>query len=177
MILSNLMPYLGICVKIAKRRCCCCCKRKNYKPNTHLNPEFPIERRYASLIATSFICFSYGLAMPVMFITFTALIGTQIVMDKLLITYFYKERVERNDLMNRKFLSILKYALFAYMFIGGLALASNYATISNEIVLPLDYSNMHYLFFKIWAAPEILLYNSVCLLAFFITLDLIVTQS
>ena len=74
MILSNVMPYLGSSIKIAKSRCCCCCKRKNYKPNTHLNPVFPIERRYASLIATSFICFSYGLTMPVLFIVFTGLL-------------------------------------------------------------------------------------------------------
>lgn len=50
MILSNLMPYAGTVLKIAIRRCCCCCKRKNYKPNTHLNPEFPMERRYASML-------------------------------------------------------------------------------------------------------------------------------
>jgi len=74
MILSNVMPYLGSSIKIAKSRCCCCCKKKNYKPNTHLNPVFPIERRYASLIATSFICFSYGLTMPVLFIVFTGLL-------------------------------------------------------------------------------------------------------
>jgi hypothetical protein len=47
MILSNLMPYVGPIFKIIYRRGCCCCKRKKYEAKTHLNPEFPIERRYA----------------------------------------------------------------------------------------------------------------------------------
>lgn len=43
MILANLMPYFGPFFKIIRRRGCCCCKRKNYQPNTHNNPYFPIE--------------------------------------------------------------------------------------------------------------------------------------
>lgn len=62
-------------------------------------------------------------------------------MDKLLITYFYKERVEHNDLLNRTLLTILKYALFVYLFMGGLAIASNYNTIDNSVIKPLEYTN------------------------------------
>lgn len=68
MILSNLMPYAGPLIKIAKRRCCCCCKRKGYRANTHLNEEFPIERRYASILTTVMICLTYGVAMPGLFL-------------------------------------------------------------------------------------------------------------
>lgn len=69
MILSNLMPYLAPILTIIYRRGCCCCRRKNYKPNTPNNEEFPIERRYASILATVFTCFTYGVAIPMLFIS------------------------------------------------------------------------------------------------------------
>lgn len=100
-----------------------------------------MERRYASILSTSFICFTYGLTMPILFVVFTVILLFQVVMDKLLITYFYKERVEHNDLLNRTLLIILKYALFIYMFIGGIAMSSNYNTIDNDVIHPLKYSN------------------------------------
>lgn len=67
MILANLMPYVGIIIKILIRRGCCCCKRKNYKPNTHNNPYFPLEIRYGSVINTVFVCFTFGMAYPALF--------------------------------------------------------------------------------------------------------------
>lgn len=68
MILSNLMPYVGPLLKIAIKRCCCCCRRKNFKPNTHLNPEFPLERRYAAILMTVYNVFTYGVSMPALFV-------------------------------------------------------------------------------------------------------------
>jgi hypothetical protein len=68
MILSNIMPYLGPMIKVLSRRGCCCCRRKSYDPKTHLNEEFPLERRYASILTTVFIVFTYGIAMPALFI-------------------------------------------------------------------------------------------------------------
>lgn len=73
-------------------------------------------------------------------------------MDKLLITYFYKERVEHNDLLNRTTLKLLKYAIFPLCFIGGLAIASNYNSVVN-VYPPKHYANEHTLIFNLWAAP------------------------
>lgn len=123
MILSNLMPYIGILIKIAVKRCCCCCKRKSYKPNTHLNPEFPLERRYASLLTLVMISLTYGVCIPGLFIVASGILITQMIIDKLLITYFYKERVEHNDLLNRSALRIMKYSLGAFLLFGGEAIA------------------------------------------------------
>lgn len=68
MILSNFMQYLSPCIKIISRRGCCCCRRKNYRANTHNNGVFSMERRYATILTTSFICFNYGFALPVLFV-------------------------------------------------------------------------------------------------------------
>jgi len=68
MLLSNLMQYVGPCLKIIFKRGCCCCRRKNYRANTHNNSEFSMNRRYATILTTSFICFNYGFAIPMLFI-------------------------------------------------------------------------------------------------------------
>lgn len=68
MITTNLLQYIGPVLRIMFKRCCCCCKRKNYKPNTHLNSEFSMERRYATILTTVFICFNYGFAIPALFL-------------------------------------------------------------------------------------------------------------
>lgn len=68
MITTNLLQYIKPTLEIMIKRCCCCCKRKNYKPNTHLRAEFSLERRYASVLTTCFICFNYGFAIPALFL-------------------------------------------------------------------------------------------------------------
>jgi hypothetical protein len=65
MITSNLMPYVGPIIKSCCRRGCFCCKRGNTK--THMNEEFPMVRRYAFILKTVYICFTYGFAIPMLF--------------------------------------------------------------------------------------------------------------
>jgi hypothetical protein len=93
MIMSSLFPYAGPIIKILFRRGCCCCKRKSYKPNTHLNEEFPLERRYAQLLTIFFTCFSYGFSIPLLFIVASFIILIIYILDKLFITYYFKENV------------------------------------------------------------------------------------
>ena len=64
MIVSSLMPYAGPLIKLLFKRGCCCCKRKSYKANTHLNPEFPLVRKYASILNIIFISCTYGFCIP-----------------------------------------------------------------------------------------------------------------
>lgn len=90
LLLSNLMPYMGPLVSILKRRGCLCCKRKNYKPNTCKNKAYPLEQRYASVLTTVMISFTYGASMPSLFVFSACVITANFVMDKLLITYYYK---------------------------------------------------------------------------------------
>lgn len=68
MFMSNMMPYLGPSIKILCRRGCCCCKRQRYRPRTHLNEEYPMVRRYAFILKTMFTCFTYGFAIPMLWI-------------------------------------------------------------------------------------------------------------
>jgi len=129
MITSNLLPYAGPLLKILFRRGICCCRRKDYKPNTHLNEEFPFVRRYATILSTVFICFTYGFGIPLLFIVTFFIILVQYILDKLLITYYFKERVEQNDLLNRTALNILKYGIVVFMFFGGWIITSNHCTV------------------------------------------------
>ncbi len=88
--LSNLMPYMGPLVSILRRRGLLCCKRANYKPDTYKNIPFPIEKRYATILTTVMISFTYGASIPSLFILAACVLVGNFVMDKLLITYYYK---------------------------------------------------------------------------------------
>jgi hypothetical protein len=171
MILSNVMPYLGPSLKVLFKRGCCCCKRKNYEPKTHLNPEFPLERRYASILTTVFVVMTYGVAMPALFIIASVIFIFQSIMDKLLITYFYKERVEHNDLLNRSSLKVMKYSIVLFLVIGGLAMGSNYCTLFNESP-SIHFTNENLACIRFWAGPQMLMYAGFLFLCFFLTFDL-----
>ena len=69
MCMSNLLQYIGPVIKVLIRRGCCCCIRKGYKLNKNSNSDFSFERRYGTLITTVFTCFTYGLAIPTLFLT------------------------------------------------------------------------------------------------------------
>ena len=88
--------------------------RKNYKPNTYLNPVYNYERRYATILTTVFICFTYGFALPTIPVVSFLALGAQYILDKLLVTYYYKEQVEHNDYLNRVVLNILKYGIVSF---------------------------------------------------------------
>jgi hypothetical protein len=91
MMMSNLLQYIGPVIKVLIRRGCCCCVRKNYKLNKNNNSVFSFERRYGTLITTVFTCFTYGLAIPTLFLTASVVFWIQFFLDKILITYYYKE--------------------------------------------------------------------------------------
>lgn len=131
LIISNLMPYANPVLKIAFRRGFWCCKRKDYQPKTHLNPEFNMERRYATVISTIFIVFTYAFALPMLPITAAGIFMVQYMMDKLLITYYYKERVVHNDLLNRTSLRIIKFGIAVFFLASTYILVQNYCTTYN----------------------------------------------
>ena len=141
-----------------------------------MNPEFPIERRYASILTTVFVVFTYGVAMPVLFVVASFIFIFQSISDKLLITYFYKERVEHNDVLNRNAVRIIKYALVIFLFVGGLAMAYNYCTLEN-VSPPINFTNETLVCYKMWTMPITLVFASALLLSFFITFDLMSRNS
>lgn len=131
MLMSNFMPYLGPSIKLLIRRGCCCCKRKGYRIQKNLNPEYQVERRYGTLLTTFYTCFTYGFMIPDIFIFASFVFFGQFVLDKLFISYVNKERVMHNDLLNRSMLRLLKYAVVLFLYFGGSALEMNHCAVSN----------------------------------------------
>lgn len=58
-------------------------------------------RRNANILTTSFICFTYGFSMPVLFVIGTVSMLSQYILDKILVTYFYKQEVLHTDRLTR----------------------------------------------------------------------------
>jgi hypothetical protein len=119
MIMYNIIPFVKPILKVMWGLGCCCRHRKTFKINKAQNSEFAYERRYASILTTTFICFNYGFAVPSLFVTAAAVFTTEYVLDKLLITYYYKERVENNDFLNRSTLRVLKYGIVFFFVYWG----------------------------------------------------------
>lgn len=140
MIVSNVLPYAKPLLSIAFKRRCCCCKKKDFKIQKGLNSEAPIERRYGTILSTVFVAFTYGYAMPAIFLVCAFVLLFQFVCDKLLITYYYRERVLNNDLLNRLALGILKYAAAVFFLFGGLAVQNNYCSQHNNFSLYVETS-------------------------------------
>lgn len=110
--------------------------------------------------------------MPALFVVASAIFIFQSIADKLLITYYYKERVEHNDLLNRSALKAIKYALFMFLFTGGFAMASNYCTLEN-VSREINFSNESLVCLNYWVGPQILISTSAFFLCFFVTMDLL----
>lgn len=141
MLVSNTLPYAKPLLTIAFKRCCCCCKRKNYKVIKSLNPEFPLERRYGTMLATVYTALTYGFAIPTLLMVATSVFVFQYVVDKLLISFYYKERVMHNDILNRSCLRILKYSFVIFFYFAADSMKSNYCSIHNNITDKLLYTN------------------------------------
>ena len=170
MILSQLMPYAGK-LKILCKRGCCCCVRKRYRPDTMNNPTFPKERRYASLIAMVFISFTYGAILPLILWLSALILIAQYVMDKLLISYFYKQEVQYNDLLNLNVVRAIKYALVPFFLLAGIALHNNYCAISKQVET-LEFTNQQLYCQKMWYQPEFMIICAVATFCFLLLVDL-----
>lgn len=144
--------------------------RKSYKPDLQNNPVFPRERRYASVIQTVFIAFTYGAVLPMLFWFAAVILIIQYFLDKLLITYFYKQEVQYNDFLNRNMLRVCKYALVPFFLFGGLALHNNFCSIERE---PdhLKYTNQQILCQRMWIQPKVMIVTAPLLFALFVVLD------
>jgi hypothetical protein len=129
LILSNFMPYLGPIIKSVVRRGCFCCKKSKIK--THLNEDFPMVKRYAAILKTVFICFTYGFAIPMLFVVAFFVLFVQFFLDKLLVAFYYRERTEHNDTMNRFVLRVLKYGASVFLLASSVQIAANHCMVNN----------------------------------------------
>ena len=165
MLMSNLLQYLGPMFKILFKRGCCCCKCKGYKLNKNLNQEFSFERRYGTVLTTVFTCFTYGYAIPMLFIMASFVFFLQFVLDKMLITFYYKERIVHNDFLNRCALRVLKYCVCPFLYFGATALRNNYCTIDREVGAK-NYAMQFGDCRKVWS-QVVVMYSTCFVFAFF----------
>ena len=96
-----------------------------------MNKEFPIVRRYAFVLKAVFVCFTYGFAIPTLFVVVSLALLIQFIIDKLFITYYYKEGALHNDVLNRLAVKIIKYGVVVFLYFGGLQIAMNTCTTHN----------------------------------------------
>jgi hypothetical protein len=84
---------------------------KTSRVNRTQNSQFSFERRYALLAAQVMIAFSYGFAVPILFVILAAGAATVTCFDKLLITYWERPRFLHTDKINMLFMQLLKVAI------------------------------------------------------------------
>jgi hypothetical protein len=94
----------------------------------------------------------------------------QFILDKLLVTYYYKERVEHNDLLNRAVLKVMKYGAFVFLCFASTAIADNYCTMTNTTV-PVYYTNEQIKCKSWWFIPDLLFWSSIAILVILVIVD------
>ena len=87
------------------------------------NPVFEIEKKYAQVLTIIFVSFTYGYIIPFVFVWSASTLVIMFILDKLLITYYHKERVINSDLLDRVTLKISKYAIALFLIFGGISTA------------------------------------------------------
>ena len=92
-------------------------------------------------------------------------------MDKLLVTYYYKERVEHNDFLNRSSLQILKYGIVLFLYFSGVTMKANYCSIYNSKE-HIAYANEFNECNNTWREPKILMTVGLILFFFLVFFDL-----
>jgi hypothetical protein len=108
-----------------------------------------MERRYGLRLMTLFVCFTYGFSIPSLFIVIFLIFLLQYILDKLLITYYFKEKVLHNDLLDRIALRVSKFGVALFLFFGGFAIASNNCMVVNSTQILL-YTNDILKCFAFW---------------------------
>lgn len=95
-----------------------------------------LERRYALIINTIFIIFTFGYFMPTLFIVGAANFLFIYICDKLLITYWCENQPVNSDHLHFFSLDVLKYAPVFLMVFAGASIKFNYCLINGEKVVP-----------------------------------------
>jgi len=81
-ITTNLIPYLGVAIDILINKC--------LKGRPRSEKVFQIERKYAQLLNTIFVVFTFGYGIPLLFTYCLIPLFVLTVADKLLLTYWFK---------------------------------------------------------------------------------------
>ena len=93
-LLTNLIPYIVELLLIVKSYCALKLKKENEKQKSSFfrseTKTFNFERRYAQMGATFLLAFTYGYAIPTLFILLLANVVLATIVDRVLITYWMR---------------------------------------------------------------------------------------
>ena len=84
LLITSFLPYMGILLNLIVNGVRC------KKASDQYTKQYRMIRKNANILTTSFICFTYGFSMPILFLIGTVSILSQYLLDKVLVTYFYK---------------------------------------------------------------------------------------
>lgn len=124
-ITTNVVPYLIVLIDYLTNRCC----RKRRRSLR----QFQFERKYAQTLNTVFVCFTFGFAVPLLFIWCLIPIALYAIIDRILLVYWYKPVPQHDDIATRLFLKTLKYAPVLTLFFTGLIITYNQNMVSNNV--------------------------------------------
>lgn len=124
MFIQSIMPYANMIAVIAEvyfnRFMDIGCKDKSTNSTkaktiqqyikSHTGPEPELHLQYSLIFVSIFVCFLYGLALPILFpITFFMMIN-QYISERFLFAYFHRKPPIYGTSMNKKSLAILRFA-------------------------------------------------------------------
>ena len=132
LIMSNMFFYLKPLIQI--------CMVKKCKKIVDRG-DFVLERRYALMINTVFVIFTFGFYMPTLFIVGAANFVSIYFLDKLLITYWCDNAPIHSDSLHFFSLNVLKYAPVLLMAFAGASVHFNYCLVNRDKIVPKYFLN------------------------------------
>jgi len=85
LIMTNLTPYIGVCIDLCINRVC----RKQKRSKKY----FQFDRKNAQILATIFVTMTYGFGVPVIFIYLMMPLLILAIFDRVLLVYWFKPYV------------------------------------------------------------------------------------
>lgn len=100
--------------------------------NLYSGPEYLIHYKYSSMLNVTFVAFTYGIGLPLIFpIAFFVLV-ILFILERLLLTYYYREPPTFDEKLNDSALTLLRWAPL-FMFSVGYWMLSNQQIFGNNI--------------------------------------------
>jgi hypothetical protein len=124
-ITTNILPYVRILTDLIINKCI----RKKLRSEL----EFEMERKYAQILNTIFVVYTYGFGIPLLFPYLLFPLTLLSILDKLLITYWYKPKPVYSELLDRTFFFLLKYAPVLLLAIAGGTIYNSYCISNNKV--------------------------------------------
>jgi len=84
----------------------------------YAGPDVVLHFKYSIFINSIYVCFTYGIAMPVLFPITLFAIFNMYVCERIQFAYFYKRPPLFGNTLNDKGLSVLQFAPFVMMFMS-----------------------------------------------------------